>query len=413
MPEYSSYPFPIILNSSAITRNGYTNGDKVIGSVSFLRAPTLHIDQISIHFKGKIKCQVETGSGKQRRIERSKAILFHFCTTFPLDHLPSHGPESWPFSFDFPWVALPVDMPKPFPSHALFADSPGHQLPPSFQTSGQRQLVSYYLEVVAHDQNAIFQTSIKNRLPLSFAPSRPFLSPSLNLFPRNTQLSCVSRKLDPVLEEAARHLTIRQKTGRFFSNNEVLPISRFVVKSSVPRQLYAGSSLPIMIGIEHDLSRSTAPEIPVVCLCSIHVRLSAFTHARVPYTPLFSDMKSHTRQYKEKIQIVNLAPAIPLSEEMHLTEFIPRLALPQGLPATFKSYNLSRHYSLKVTAVLRCVDQEYDVQLTGIQGGIDLVVLPRIHKPWILETGEREQSAGQPDIEEELPPYQKTDPLEN
>lgn len=411
MREYSAYPFPITLDPSDNPGDCYTNGDKITGSVRLLQAPNLSIDHVSIHFKGKIKCRVDTGSGKDRHTHRSKAILFHFCTNFPLSNVPSHGPESWPFSFEFPWVALPAIMPKPFPAHEQFAGSPGHQLPPSFHTRDQYQIVSYYLEVVAHDKSALFRATVKNRLRISFAPSRPLLQPPLNLFPRNAQLSCISRKLDSVLAEAAQHLTFRQKTRRFLSNDEVLPISRFVVKSSVPCQTYAGSPLPIMIGIDHDLARSTSPEVPTIFLCSIHVRISVFTQARVPVRLLFGDMGNHIHKYKEKVQIVNFAPAMALSEEMHLEEYLPRLGIPLDLPPTFKSYNLSRHYNLKVTAVLSCVDQKYDVQMTGDLGGMNLEVLPAIYKAWVSDVAQQDVAAEPLNTEEQLPLYQRTDPL--
>ncbi|MCJ1398767.1 hypothetical protein MMC11_001968 [Xylographa trunciseda] len=405
----------IQLSASDDAQLTYTNGDKVTGQIHLLPSSGLSIDRISLHFIAEIVTQVTTGAGENRRTHHGRALLFHFCRDLPLTSVPVLEGTAWPFTFEFPWKCLPAPMKKPFPPHELFHHEPGYSLPPTFATLDDRQKVIYYLEVVAHDRNAIFFGTVKNRLELAFMPSRPQPDPSPNLLHLNSSRTCKSRKLDPVL--AAQKLSIGQKTKRWFSSSEVKPTATFTVHSSVPGQTCAGSTLPMTIGMEYNHAKSTAPEVPTIYLCNIHARLTAITDCRVPYKSLFAGTGNYGRLYREKILLVNRSFSMPMNEHMQLDELIGGLRTQPNLPPSFKSYNISRHYILKVTAVVACAQQNFDIWMGSGVGAPEFVVMSGVFKPVVTDEPQRDldldlaavRLLGIEDDEEELPPYEEQD----
>ncbi|MCJ1393116.1 hypothetical protein MMC18_005988 [Xylographa bjoerkii] len=416
MPKYD-FRVPIQLSAPDQPQLIHTNGDRVTGQVRLLPSSGLSIDRISLHFKGEVVTQVTTGYGDRRRTHYGTALLFHFCRDLPLTSIPALEGTAWPFTFEFPWECLPAPQQWPSPPHELFYHEPGYPLPPTFATPDNRQKVVYYLEVVAHDRGAIFFSTVKNRLHLSFMPSRSQPHPPSNLVHLKSSRTCVSRKLDPVI--AAEKPSIGKKTKRFFSNSEVKPTASFTVQSSVPSQICAGNTFPVVIGVEYDAARSTAPVVPTIHLRNIHARLTAITDCRVPHKTLFSGLGSHTRHYKEKMLLVNSSFSMPMYDHMQLEELIQGLRILPKVPPSFKSYNIARYYTLKVTAVVACAQQNFDVWIGPRLGAPEFVVMSGVFKPAPTDAP---QHSLDPDLaavrrlgieddeeEEELPPYEERD----
>ena len=373
----------------------HTNGDRVSGHVLF--DPLNQYDMIVVHLKGAIFTEVTTGSGESSSTHYGLAILFDLSTTVHHGSMLIQS-QSWPFEFEFPWQALPTVQEKPITPHEKFLDSPGHQLPPSFEShSGARtQRVSYFIEVVANNPSAFFHTSVKCCLPINFSPLRINLHPPSEPFNRSHTLARTSRKLDSA--EAAHHLTLGERTRRFFHGPESSePTAKFLVQYSIPTQVYAGGPIPITLGVQHDLAQSTAPQTPPVYLVNFHARLTSTTNVRVPYAALFGGGGSYTHRYRGKIPLVNPRPLREqMYDNMQLNEIFGGLRIPDALTPTFLSYTLGMQYVLKVTAVVQCAEKNYEIEMSNE---------PLLVLPYPCESTSR-QAQGEPDPAKVIPEYQ-------
>ena len=141
-----------------------------------------------------------------------------------------------------------------------------------------------------------------------------------------------------------------------------------------------------MIGIEYEPARSTAPEVPTIYLTNIHARLTAITDCRVPHEALFNNRGGNdTPRYEEKIDIVNQSFNMPMYNHMQLDELIGGLRTLPNLPPSFKSYNISRHYILIVTAVVTCAQLDFKLYLSFGLGGREFRVMSRVFKSVVVD----------------------------
>ena len=409
----------ILLDPPDVPTAVHTSGDRITGLVRLFNGHKLDIDRISIHFKGKTKSRVVTGSGDNRRVHLAKGILFDLrqdLTPPNITVTPSFLSYTWSFGFEIPWESQYAEQPGSFAPHENFEHEPGFPLPPSLNPSADNayQAIYYYLEVVANDRRATFFHKKKSRLLVNFAPSRPTLAPlSPSPFPKTTMLSRCTKKLDSELLAQEKQLTIAQKARRLFSESEPKPIAYFSISSTVPYQLIIGEPFPIFLGIRHDLTRSTAPQPPAVTLTNINARLTSHSHGRVPYKGFFNPGQTSayyvTRDYK--IYFCNRSLSIPMYENMNLSEHLADIKIPHGLAPSFKTYNITRRYELKVTADLICVGEKYKITLSSEHGMSVFKLLPKLCRSRFDDAAERTYSEEQRRIQEGLQATERSLPV--
>ena len=386
----------ITLNPPDLARDVHTNGDKIIGEVRLTGSHTLEIDRIVIDFKGKTKSRVVTGSGDNRRVHIAKGLLFNFRTEFILPIVPAPNSSRWPFEFQLPWESQNTRQPGPFGSHEDFEHEPGFALPPTFNSNekGPGQAIYYYLEVIAHDRHATIFSEKKARLYVNFAPSRPSLTPPTNgLSEKTRSLSRCTKKLDPELMAREKELTLSQKTRRLFSTEEPKPISHFSIWSKVPNQGIVGGTFPIYLGVTHDKTRSTAPQVPEVTLSNINVRFTAHTFGRVPYKTFREPGLRHNHYVarSDKIYFLNRSCSIPMYERMDLGDHFANMIIPKGVAPEFRTYNISRRYDLKATADVVCVGETYQITMSRENGRSFFSLAPMLCRPRLNISPERNE----------------------
>ena len=382
MATYSEFgkPFYITLAPGNSPNQVYTCGQKVKGTVVW-RPSSYAFARIELQFKGVVETRVEHSSMESSSTARGKASLFEYsCILSPTLIQNNHETRSWPFEFDFPYEAQPVLTNSPWSEHHGFHCFPGHPLPPSWVSPYGLQSISYYIEVIAHKASSAFHSKVKDRMTLFFSPSRDVEHPDPQQYTQNIYLTRSSRKLDSALTENPRNFkdTARRLFGSSIPSE---PLSCFVINSEVPRVACVNGLLPIIVGIEHDLAKSTSREIPVVYLNSILARLTEYTNVRAPNFSK-SDLSSHTKSSESKIIIAQKhSMREPMLERMCLAKDIRGLDLRigQSIAPSFQTYSVTRTYSIKVVIKVSCVGKEYDLELAKHK----LLILPAIMVPRI------------------------------
>ncbi|MCJ1354822.1 MAG: hypothetical protein MMC33_004812 [Icmadophila ericetorum] len=402
----------------------YSNGSIIKGLVGVDPQSSLLLSNVSISLKGRITTRIDEGSGEHKRIYRQKNYLFSISNT-----LRNGGPlvreaTTWRFEFQFPETVQPYPQENEIIPGDGFVHLPGHPLPPTWESSDRWSQISYYLEVFAYDTTAVFRNEIKNRLPLQFRPSRSIENPLPIPYYRKTPHHFESYKLDP--EYGTQHLSFREMARKVFTASEPKPRLSFHVRSSIPQQAIPGASFPIMIGLEHDPSSTTAPMIPPIYLQHLHVRLTNSYQTRVQ-ARLFLKVRNHAQMYSKKIVILNRGFInLAMGERMEMIELLPAdyLKVPENLLPTFSSYTVAGNYMIKVTATIRVLDKFFELEL----GKVPLLVHPKeytVQNP-SLEIGmpDAEPSSSsrqqvtphqgrqeeEAPLEEPLPPYTSLDP---
>lgn len=185
----------------------------------------------------------------------------------------------WSFQFEFPHEARTMLTNSSWSEHRNFRYLPSHPLPPSWQSGDGLQSISYYIEVIAQRTSILFHSKIKDKRTLLFSPARDVEHPDPQLRTQSKFLSRSSRKLDLALTQQPRRF---KDIARHFFGISIpsKPLSCFVIKSEVPTVGHVNGILAIIVGVEHDLAKSTSREVPVVYLNSIHARLTEFTSVR-------------------------------------------------------------------------------------------------------------------------------------
>ena len=354
----------------------YTNGDKIQGHVQQLPRTRLH--SLTIRFRGEAQSAVRVRNGNYHTTHTAKAILFDTSTELTLPRISNAQSHGWDFQFEFPWETMPVCQTSQFGFHRSFEHRPGHPLPPSSEAClDGNQRILYYIEAFGRDDDALISKASQERIHLIFEPCRTVDSPSYNIF--STFATCVrmSDRLDPRLADR----NLGERTRRFFSTNETQPMASFSIKSTVPYQGVSGYPFPIELQLQHETA-STCSESPVVDLLNIHAHVTAVTKARVPYKT-FDDRSGTHHSYSEshslRKDLFSKSVRIPMNGNMHLGNVMTGLALPAGLPSSFRTYNLSRWYDLTVTATVQCAGKSYDLCLSRKGGASSFTVLPRLY----------------------------------
>ena len=383
----------------------HTCGDIIRGQVHFRPQSDKTIDELSVHLKCKLKNNISTGSGDNRRQYTAKAILvweykkfINTITPFPATPAGSNH-RTWDFEFQFPWeVQANLPSTKPYQTHDEFEHWPGHALPPSYSISfgSDTQSVAYYLEAKIHKPNAIFKSTSKDKMLIQFSPSRAFPPPEMQPLRSTNHLSRSSRWLDPVKRN--EKLSLGQKTKRIFSS-EPDPTALFILEGHVPTVLCTDSPIPITLNFHHDLVNSTAPESPEVYIENVRARLTAFVSYRVPLGRGFRG--SHTelvRHNDRKIELLNKTfSARPIYDGMQLLDLVPELSMANKAPPMFQTYGIKVYYKLKVSIILTCAKKSGEVVIANH----GVTVLPGIQR----SPPEDRIDSKMADLNTELPSY--------
>lgn len=365
----------------------HTCGNRICGVVRVL--PTLRPQQVSICFKGySIIHDQKRNNETAPTFFQSSQVLFESSGAHEdFDILrrgtAKDGKVELPFDFTFPRTALlapPADRIWSYSQdsfdHPRFQHSPGFLLPPSCTTLASVDGPSYVLDACM-DSKMPDIPHLKVRQELKFMPPAPeydlsLLQPNLGLgtrLPKQTSRHKFirTRKLLPGYQDSNRLGKIKDRLVEkelFFglrSFSEV-PFAKFSLFAIPSRILVLGSSVPILLSVQHLDRSASLPDPPELYMRRVRVQLLPTYSVFVP--PLAVGLpKEHVETTQEVMTLFDWK-AKDWEGETIIDGFALRdlgdikLAHDRLLPG-FTSYGLALEHELQVEVWGRCADSEF------------------------------------------------------
>ncbi|MCJ1474956.1 hypothetical protein MMC13_003616 [Lambiella insularis] len=369
-------------------RDSYSPGDAVCGLVYIDSSyDAEQVKRIEVVFSGRseIECiQRESHyqfSGRAYEEHRPwhgncRIIYFDNIQTIGLfddtHYLPS-GVSHWPFSFVFPAVSNTNQQLRPWRSSTTLStvtSEPGITLPPSLSsyeedwptTSGPgvpsmirgRANVMYELEArLVGRQGDYIRHDICTGLP--FTPTRGPLTAQPTYFRKEHSFQSESRQLLPGVDR----FSLRSSAKNFLAKP---PVSAFKIITELPRFSTMGQPLSIYLGVDYDLEKSTATELPPVLLREVRVGFLEQIQLGVR-RPLYATDRVSTIQSRPKRRFIQ-----HVFKKENMARVTERMNLHQSLPPdkllvndlSFETPNLRRFYhDFFLTATLVCAGKEF------------------------------------------------------
>lgn len=359
-----------------IPDQSYTVNSTVTGAVILTGTGDVDVGHISIAFSGQCKSKIVVSRGNNgSSTYRGRVHLFRSTQKlFSGPHTLHSNEHSWPFTFRFPATCgnsqgdkfQPVrqnmyqlfsgyfndDVNQPLPSTYVLADRGFHT-----RKSGY---VSYQLEAILykHSSGPFSSPQSSTVKKLLYIRPRDEAHPSPQIYTFQEPFVCQSMHLLPEYE--TRNLTLKE---RFLSLRSEKPSASFKITLDMPTVGVCGQALPMYLSAEHDLEKSTSPDLPTLLLKSVKVHLQACAAVRCAndgFSSLFSE-GDREECWDEEISIGALETKehpLPISERMYLGTIMNlKLGKNSGfsrLDPSFSTFNLELHYKLRVKVTFEC-----------------------------------------------------------
>ena len=336
----------------------YRSGDRVTGQVTLRCAKDEAVGSVGISFYGISKVKIKRSNGQSTSVYRSKALFFSHVIQLYQGHYKLREAEyNWPFEFTMPHVTDKIRQPDEFKPDFPYLIGEGMPLPPSWSCyhrgfgSSYEAAIEYRLEAkLERPANAsIFATSKESRRCIAYAPNGPEFEPDPQINIRRRAFTRQSLLLLP--ENAGRELTLREKTRSLFHSQD-LPSSTFSICVYVPQVIQVGRIVPLSIGIEYDLNKTTAPVTPLVTLKSLEVTVKTYVNVRSP-----SIFHNITDSSNEKQQSGPWQLDHPLDERTSFEQL--------GKPITFTRDNLPAFATPNISASQQVLQVKITVECAG------------------------------------------------
>jgi hypothetical protein len=418
----------IRLDSPASPHSTCVVGDKVSGSVVLKSLQDEAVGSVQITFFGRAKTKIHRSNGQSTTTYKGRADFFRYTESlYNAKYTLRAGEYAWPFTFTFPNATLQNNPYTQWKATGGFNNQPGHPLPPTFSAShhgfsgNYESFIEYKLEATLSrppESYVFFARGLNADVRLNYSPTRALENPDPELMRKFQTITHSSLLL--LAENEERSLTFKEKTKSIFKSND-LPRSCFSIFADLPRVICSGQRIPVFIGIEHKLHQSTAPQMPIVKLRSLALRILATTSVRAPTRLSFSGDVTDTTTDKMPLENGSFL-SVPLTEHMDLREYYAN-HVGKLLEPTFSTYNICRSYRLDLKLTVQCVDKDFTVQFP-IQPVVVLPhtfvdgepLIPRSSQKLELLAQEGESngadgvSSAQGTVEEPLPRYTPHDP---
>ncbi|MCJ1353908.1 MAG: hypothetical protein MMC33_003895 [Icmadophila ericetorum] len=358
----------------------YHPGDRVSGKVLLDTKEDIDVTRIFVKFEGRTASRAHRASGGDRQVHHGRTTLFEEQqTVFNGNYTLRKQVYEWPFEFIFPTDCRHAkgDQFQDALNYNFDVD-PEQGLPPTFLADDDswnwfcRSSVVYELiATVESSKRKLFKhsTDITYTSPLFLLPPPTTGTPDSNFQLEKRTLFVQSMHLNP--EIGSRSLTLKEKMSSAIHHSH-LPTATFDLSVQFPTYDLPGSSLPITISISHDLQRSThGGEPPMVYLKRYELNLESTTKIRcIPATISLesSDPSPKWTQTLTSYTSPEKDLHVPIPEALDLrTHSSNRLLLPWHITPTFRTFNISRTYSLKLKLVLECAQHKLHVEFEGLK----------------------------------------------
>lgn len=378
----------ISLDGSARCKAGST----ISGTIELRGDDDINVLSITISMIGRCKTKLVQSSGDTSQALRGRAPLVTQRILLFSGPSTLHPGHSWSFEFTLPYRCTERGQ-DPFntrPESARgFFDTDAHQiLPPKFSDHHGSGIAFISYELVANlvvDRRwPLSSKEIPTTRVLEFQTTRTVQVPDLQMDWMRRSFICSSLALSPGHEDV--RLTFKDKMKSMW--NSKLPTARFTLRVTYPRVAIIDQTIPITLGIDHDIDNSTAMAPPMVNLRTFSVALVALTDTQhysteTPFIPgSDKERPSWATEYpfgsfqSTKKGPPNQVGAPPVDECLDLRN-IMKLSLPQGQAPTFSTFNIRRSYKLSFKVMIECAQQQFKAEF--LTGG--LVLLPATYEP--------------------------------
>lgn len=353
-------------------KQSYHPGDRVSGRVLLDATEDIDVTHILVAFLGRTKTRAYRPSGGDRQVHRGRVTLFEERQTVFNGHYTLRKQiYEWPFSFVFPtdcrnWRGDHFQE----ANRPIFDVNPAQKLPPTFDDNHDSWswLCNSYIQyelvaTVEKPSGKLFHSSnLEHTYPITLLPCPTTSTPTPNFHTEYRTYSVQSMHLSPSI--GPRPLTLKERMSAAVHHSK-LPTEVFTINVHFPTHGIPGTSLPITLSMTHDLERSThGGEIPMIYLKKYELSLISHTYIRCVPAPFSIEFNDPSNDWT-----VNLATYTPGKEEKNLHVPIPealdlrtldpnRLTLSSSIKPSFRTFNISRSYSLRLKLEIECVTEK-------------------------------------------------------
>lgn len=352
----------------------YRSGDKVKGKVVLVLEQEEQVKSFKISFIGGsitrttrpfyVTGESEHAHSSARKEYKERADLFNHEILPIEDSAITTGKHSYPFEFTFP------DLTEP--RHSRWTHGPKyskgpHALPPSFHINtnhpGGKASISYFVlaklvvrtgRITKARQTLNYQPSIADHPLEARLTSRVLYGQTLKPFERETGRGTA---VDKVMKKISNKATAQ------YSSPQIVPILRY------PDQVTPGQSMPISLALKslgHSTSEAEQPECILDSFTMVLSTITTTICGRLLTQPQDTVIKDVTCVARSDINT-----PIAFDTPTKLTTNLRLVDDDEAVPS-FKSYIISRHYTITATIGIKCNSQTYTVRTVT-----PLHILPR------------------------------------
>ena len=349
----------------------YKAGDTVSGSVCLVssghaKGQEVDVGSVSIELSGS------TTTKHWPRIPYSIRLFFFEMILFtgprrlfaaPCTQTQNTDRNSWPFSFILP-LDCSASQRDSLASSSCFNSDPNQPLPISFadeNVQGGSCSIVYELQATLKPptKNGYYTgegctknveisvykpRNIQQPIPSYNTKRAAFIHRSLILLPREER------------ELAHRPLTIKEKLKLKSPSTEHLPKAVFEIRVQTPSAAIIGHPLPLMLHVDYNLEASTVPP-PNFHLRRVTIYLCEETSSWGLNRAGGHDSARWTKEIP--LQEKEFETRRPRVEEHLDLRKVMDTKIHHDLTPTFKTFNITRTYSLKVYVRLECAGKEH------------------------------------------------------
>ncbi|KAF2120579.1 hypothetical protein BDV96DRAFT_595023 [Lophiotrema nucula] len=352
----------------------YRQGDEVKGSVSLLVNEEEEVKVLKVKFIGACTTRTtrpfyiagnDANAWKSRRDYEERIELFNFERTLVSGCLFVTDKKTWNFDFRFP------DLTKTRYSrwsHGSKYMKEPHTLPPSFrsftESPGGLALISYYIEasLVRLEPSTVQKTT----QVLAYQPS-----------PRGTLADSflVSRVLYAQTWKPLKQTrTAMDKVFNKVSKKSTTPTNgpRIIPTMHVPEKVAPRQHIPLLLSLslDRDIASFGDSDYVKCTLDSVNVTISTFTTSMCgkPMNQPEDTVSKHVTCISKQglNQCIEFDKPTPLTTNFRLVddaECVP----------SFKTYTITRRYTMTLSVVIKCQDRKFTIKSTT-----PLEILPRL-----------------------------------
>lgn len=373
--------------------------------------------QASVQLEGRAKTKKSHAEEDNESTNRGRAPLVRLGTNVHDGPVRVQAGHYTLLPFD---VRLPesVQLPKEQPGwkdDADFDSSPSAPLPPSMRFSYQTSKVRFecFVEYRLTAKVSMSQIDIKTKPQQPFDPAgemifyqpyrlSPIFSGRLDTTPLNLRQQVeISNK--HLLPEHLRPTSITQRARGFFDDS-VYPSFVYAIALDGPQEIHANQSISFVLSLRPNIEKTTAPELPSLCVVSFQVHLKKHVKVRV---------QGPDERHEIATELIRQCEAsTDRNEFSKATDYTRIFTTPifWGVKSSFSTYNILQTYTLEIVVSVeaakkvRKFQKEYKVKvlppLTYANGHLSAADTPR------AIAGPSGSQAGPSNAVEPLPEYQ-------